>query len=337
MQIETLIQEATNGDANAQYELGDAYYYGECGEDGEEVEKNEKQAVEWYRKAAEQGHAKAQAALASMYQYGNGVRTSPKQAFHWFKMSAEQGYDLAQSSLADLYRDGEGVVQDSEQAIIWYRKAADQGGKECQRKFVDALLDDKPQEAVDWYRLAAESGDAEAQFKLAELFEDGNGVPKNDEEAFHWYLSAEKLEVEEEAYCGLGNDARYQVGRCYAMGQGVQKNSDEALKRLLPIADPKISENLWLMPRAQVWVTTVFADPEHARYDLVEAYVWLNLAASYAPEGKDRYGDMSRESLAQYRDTLGPRLSKDQLKAAQKRSAELFVSEKAIEKRLGRS
>jgi len=336
MQLAALIQKAVNGDVNAQYELGDAYHCGGWDEiSEEEVQKDDKQAVEWYRKSAEQGHVKAQSALAYMYKYGTGVRKSQKQAFYWYKKSAEQGYDSAQASLAHLYHSGEGVAEDSEQAMFWFRKAADQGGKECQFELAEHLYYyGANQEAAHWYRLAAESDSAEAAFKLAELYEEGNGVPKNDEEAFRWYLKAEQLEANETAWCGPCNNPRYEVGRCYATGQGVQKDSDEALKRLLPIADPKLTEDFWLMPRAQAWVAGVFNDPEHARHDLVEAYVWLNLAASYVPKGQQLYADFSGESLAQLRDTLGARLSHAQLQAAQQRSIELFVSTQVIEKRL---
>lgn len=330
-----LIQKAANGDVNTQYELGRLYEYGGFDEFGVEVRRNQKQAVEWYQKSAEQGHAEAQSALASMYRYGQGVRRSSKRAFYWYQKSAAQDCDSAQASLAELYRDGEGVAEDSEQAMFWYRKAADQGAKEYQLKLADALVDDAPHEAVHWYRLAAESNDAEAQFKLAELYEQGNGVPKNDQEAFCWYLKAEQLEANETAWCGSFNNPRYEVGRCYATGRGVQKDSDEALKRLLPIADPKLTEELVeQMARAQLLVATVFADPEHARHDPIEAYVWINLAASYVPKGRQLSADVSGESLAQWRDTLGARLPHAQLQSAQQRSMELFISTVAIEKRL---
>ena len=333
MQIESLIQKASTGDANAQNKLGDAYHYGVCGEDGEELilKKDGKQAVEWYRKAAEQGHTQAQANLAWMYQYGEGVRKNQKQAFVWYRKAAEHGCASAQASLAGLYRDGEGVAQDEGQAIFWFRKAAELGGKEYQRRLAEVLMDEEPQEAAQWYQLAAEAGDAEAQFELAELYEQGNSVPKDDEEAFRWYSEAERQD-----YSHFPNNARYEVGRCYATGRGVEKNSDEALKRLLPIADPRVTEDSWQMSRAQIWVVTVFADPEHTKHDLVEAYAWVNLAAAYAPTGEEFYGIMSRESATKFRDRLGARLSKEQLKQAQLRSKELFVSRQEIDKRLGR-
>lgn len=44
---------AAQGDADAQYKLGEHYSY-----------KDEELAIEWYRKAAEQGHVNAQYALS---------------------------------------------------------------------------------------------------------------------------------------------------------------------------------------------------------------------------------------------------------------------------------
>lgn len=43
-------KEAEQGDAVAQYNLALSYY------DGERVAKDEKQAIDWFKKAAEQGH-----------------------------------------------------------------------------------------------------------------------------------------------------------------------------------------------------------------------------------------------------------------------------------------
>jgi TPR repeat protein len=47
--------------AEAQFQLGGLY------RKGMGVEKNSKQAVEWYRKAAQQGHEGAKARLKEMY------------------------------------------------------------------------------------------------------------------------------------------------------------------------------------------------------------------------------------------------------------------------------
>lgn len=47
-------------------------------------EKDEKQAISWWRKAAEANHAKAQLKLGLAYADGKGVEKSPEQAFHWY-------------------------------------------------------------------------------------------------------------------------------------------------------------------------------------------------------------------------------------------------------------
>jgi len=282
------------------------------------------------------GDAEAQYDIACILFDGERVKKNKKEAAQWYLKAAKQGHILAQETMGWAYHDGWGVKENQEKAIHWYREAANQGSTVAQRELAELVSDEDPEDAASLYQLAAEAGDAQAQFKLAEFYERGKGIPKNDDEAFRWYLSAEQQAEADDVFLGLGANVSYEVGRCYATGQGVQKNSDEALKRLLPIADPKITEDPWLMSRAQIWVVTVFADPEHVKHDLVEAYAWLNLAAAYAPTGQEFFGIMSRESAAEFRDTLGIRLSKEQLNQAQLRSKELFIPRQKIDKRLGR-
>jgi len=77
---------------------------------------------------AEQGDAKAQAQLASMYLLGrNGIEKDEQQAATWFTKSAEQNFVEAEVILATLYDRGMGVAQNVETATQWYEKAAKQG------------------------------------------------------------------------------------------------------------------------------------------------------------------------------------------------------------------
>ena len=107
------------------YEKGEAYYYGEG------VPQDYKQAVEWYRKAAEQEHADAQYSLGYMYEYGQGVPQDYLYAAEWYRKSAEQDNSSAQYSLAILYMSGWGVPQDVEQSVRWFIKAAEQGNPDA--------------------------------------------------------------------------------------------------------------------------------------------------------------------------------------------------------------
>jgi len=67
----------------------------------------------------------------------------------------------------------------------------------------------------------ANKGDAEAQTALAERYQKGEGVPKNDAEAAKWYRKAAEQGVP---------DAQYTLGKMYGDGDGVPKNGAEAAK-----------------------------------------------------------------------------------------------------------
>ena len=56
-------------------------------------------AVNWYRKAAEQGNADAQYMLGVAYMSGDGVVQDEAEAMKWYRKAAEQGHVGAKSSL----------------------------------------------------------------------------------------------------------------------------------------------------------------------------------------------------------------------------------------------
>ena len=66
---------------------------------GQGVPQDYKEAVKWFRLAAEQGFANAQYNLGVTYREGQGVAKDFDEAFKWFKLSAEQGVVLAQYNL----------------------------------------------------------------------------------------------------------------------------------------------------------------------------------------------------------------------------------------------
>ena len=85
-----------------------------------------------FRKAAEQGDAKAQHNLGICYYFGRGVEQDYTQAVQWWSKAAEQGLADAHNNLGICYENGEGVEQDYTQAAHWYRKAAEQGDAKAQ-------------------------------------------------------------------------------------------------------------------------------------------------------------------------------------------------------------
>ena len=62
---------------------------------GQGVEQDFKEAVKWYRKAADQGYASAQLSLGRMYESGDGVLKDDVIAYAWYNITAVNGEELA--------------------------------------------------------------------------------------------------------------------------------------------------------------------------------------------------------------------------------------------------
>ena len=113
-----LLAKATAGDQAAQVSVGDKFAA------GVEVPQDLKQAVEWYRKAADQGSAAGELDLADAYRDGRGVVRDKVLAAEWYLKAAEQGNSSAQGTLAMLYVMGLGVPKNDGEAYYWLDLAA---------------------------------------------------------------------------------------------------------------------------------------------------------------------------------------------------------------------
>ena len=151
------------------------------------------------RKAAEQGHTKAQCLLGIYLETGLAGKPDPEEAEKWFKKAvadlrklAEQGDFEAQSCLAVCYENGFGIEKDADLALEWLRKAADQGDVSSQLTLGMKYLDEeKTEDAVVWLRKAADQGNPLAQITLGNLYEAGLGSLKpNRDEAVKWFRKA---------------------------------------------------------------------------------------------------------------------------------------------------
>jgi TPR repeat protein len=173
------------GHAESQYVLSTMY------DAGEGVPQDEGQAAYWERKAAEQGHAYAQANLSFRY-YADGDYA---QAFAWCQRAAQVNLAWAQYNLGLMYRKGEGVAQSNVEAAHWYRLAAMQDFAEAQQRLGDLyfLGQGVPRnyaQAAEWYGRAANQGNAEAQFQLGYLYALGQGVEHDYTQSRYWTRQA---------------------------------------------------------------------------------------------------------------------------------------------------
>lgn len=85
------------------------------------------EALAEFLPAAEAGNVPAQMALASMYQFGEGVRQDDDKAAIWTRAAAERGDAVGQVNLSEFFAPGRGVALDTEQSYFWLFLAAGQG------------------------------------------------------------------------------------------------------------------------------------------------------------------------------------------------------------------
>ena len=111
--------------AEAQYSIGVKY------DTGEGVPQDDAEAVIWYRRAAEQGHAGAQYSLGRMYDIGRGAPEDDAEAVRWYRLAAEQGDVSAQYNLGVMYGTGEAVPQDDAEAVPVVPPGRRAGSRRC--------------------------------------------------------------------------------------------------------------------------------------------------------------------------------------------------------------
>ncbi|WP_139139118.1 SPOR domain-containing protein [Sphingobium phenoxybenzoativorans] len=108
---------AEAGDPDAQYNMGQAYRAGQG------VDKDEAAAVEWFRKAAEQGLPKAEDTYGrSLFQAGKRAEAMP-----WIQKSAARGEPRAQYILGTALFNGEFVSKDWVRAYALMTRASAAG------------------------------------------------------------------------------------------------------------------------------------------------------------------------------------------------------------------
>ena len=64
--------------------------------------------------------------MGMLCQHGKGIDQDNKEALKWYREAAEQGNTYAQYAIGVMYQDGKGVDQDYKEAVKWYRKTLEE-------------------------------------------------------------------------------------------------------------------------------------------------------------------------------------------------------------------
>ena len=151
--------------------------------------------------AAEQGDRRAQLRLAMCYQHGGLVAPDERQAMYWFERAAEQGSLAAQMAFADhLWKNGDPTAEKWLEAL-----ATRGDPESCFRYGSVLLADGRTREAVLWLQRAADHGHPGAQLAYGLLHvtpRDGKveNVPHSYKKAAYWFEKASRQGLAQASY-----------------------------------------------------------------------------------------------------------------------------------------
>ena len=171
------------------------------------------------------GNARAQHAVAMIYNNGRGVEVNHELANTWYRKSAEAGFVLAQAALAWNQQHGIGMAADLPLAFDNYRRAAEQGHPYAMNNLALMYyrgMGTRPdvKASFDWFVRAAEAGLARGAHNAAWYLEYGVGQPADLRKAFAYHLSA--------ATAGFAQ-SQYKVGHAYEYGWGGSQDRAAAI------------------------------------------------------------------------------------------------------------
>ena len=188
-------------------------------------------------------------------------RVSDYETYLTNRARADALFDLAQKELHEK--------KNAVRACVLYREAGVLGhvGAQNQLGLCFASGQGMPKdevEAYNWFRRAAEGGNAVGQFNLAQAFATGSGIARHDQSAVHWATKSA-----EQGY----PKGQCRLGLFHRDGEGVKANAAEAAKLFRQGADKGDEWCMALLAEAYEKGTGVAKDARQAR-------LWYERAAA---------------------------------------------------------
>lgn len=195
--------------------------------EGSLVDKDEKEALAIFSKAAEKKLPYAMNKLAYFYESGQLIADAPdvETAITYYEEAAGLNFPSAINNAGRIYRYGLLGTADPLKAQEYFEKGASlkipYSLTELAFMYEDGTIGKDYQKSFDLFNEAAELNYPFAMHTTGTYLENGyhNQTP-NPEAAFQWYLKGAEL-----------NDTNciFETGRCYRFGAGVEENPDQAL------------------------------------------------------------------------------------------------------------
>ncbi|MET1411520.1 tetratricopeptide repeat protein [Roseibium sp. HPY-6] len=208
------------GFSRGKHNLGTMYYWGQG------VAQDQKRAVSLFRSAVDLGYSYAHVSLGLAYEQGGGVEKDYARAADEYQKAIDaEGSARAKAYLGWLYQEGLGVGQDLEKSRALYEDAVAEGQPFALTELGFSLVYGSEGRTPNVYRgrrlleKAAADEYLAALLVLADMYDNGTGVARDSNEAFHLYQRA----------ADLGDpDALASIGDYYMDGDQVDRDFAKA-------------------------------------------------------------------------------------------------------------
>lgn len=173
-----------------------------------------------FRRLAQSGNPEAMGFVGLMFLRGQGTTAHPDSGIRWLREAAYRRDPQGMTELGSAYQHGNGVKLSLSRAREWYHKAADNHSAEAMRR-LGALYRNEQDHAtaLTWFQNAVKAGSLEARIDAGQLYEQGQGTPRDLEAALCLYRTA----AEAGSLRGM-----LIMGRIYRKGIGVPQDYDRA-------------------------------------------------------------------------------------------------------------
>lgn len=253
-----LLISAELGDPNAQWVLGTRY------QNGYQVEKSFDTALEWYKKAAENGDPKSKSIVEALCPSSiekEAKENTDKEKDELLPLAKAGNLD-AILKLANLYYKDNNYLE----AVKWYKKAAGQNSAYAMFVLGHIYCDciGYKTKALYWFRKAGQLGDSLSLWDLGYMYNSGDGVTENEKKAVEYFKKS----------ASLGCDiAKYSLGCAYINGTGIEKDAKKGFELIKEAANNGESN-------AQLRLANAYSDGEECiEKNIDKAIFWYKKAA----------------------------------------------------------
>lgn len=147
--------------------------------------------------------------LAARYGSGKDVAKDEQKSLELLKRAIVKQHPYGTFLMGVAYATGMGVPKDESEAVVWYQRAADLGDMNGQYWLAFMIGNGRGGIGANWngaYPMmlkAAMQGHSDARFMLGFMFQSGQGVDQNMEQAATWYRLASETRPNQKAQYNL--------------------------------------------------------------------------------------------------------------------------------------